>query len=194
MPILSPPSTIHSTPTRNKTACLLLNRSKARSNENKLVIYFLLVFCAASCHISASPRCRFSAIFLVLEYRIRCLKYIAYCWKPLACNLSLIVGQRMQSRFRRFKRCCGKILSKTFKFIHSKTFVDTFRKTLFTSEFIYPRESRRCKWKSCRWMRRPTAHFENTDCSLPKIILPVTNLTIFSTDILYGLVTVAKTT
>ena len=39
----------------------------------------------------------------------------------------------------------------------------SFRKTLFTSEFIYPRESRRRKWKSWRWMRRPTAHFKNTE-------------------------------
>ena len=137
--------------------------------------FALLAATSQLAHLSLLPH--FSCV------GIRCLKYIAYCWKPLACNLSLIVGQRMQSRFRRFKRCCGKILSKTFKFIHSKTFVDTFRKTLFTSEFIYPRESRRRKWKSCRWMRRPTAHFENTDCSLPKIFLPVTNLTIFSTDI-----------
>ena len=38
----------------------------------------------------------------------------------------------------------------------------SFSKTLFTSEFIYPRESRRRKWKSWRWMRRPTAYFENT--------------------------------
>ena len=40
--------------------------------------------------------------------------------------------------------------------------LDSFRETLFTSEFIYPRESRRRKWKSWRWMRRPTTHFENT--------------------------------
>ena len=38
----------------------------------------------------------------------------------------------------------------------------SFRIILFTSEFIYPRESRRRKWKRWRWMRRPTAHFENT--------------------------------
>jgi len=37
-----------------------------------------------------------------------------------------------------------------------------FRKTLFTSEFIYPGESRCCKRKSWHWMRRPTAYFENT--------------------------------
>ena len=49
--------------------------------------------------------------------------------------------------------------------------LDSFRETLFTSEFIYPelitliypRESRRCKWKSWRWMQRPTTHFENTE-------------------------------
>ena len=49
--------------------------------------------------------------------------------------------------------------------------LDSFRETLFTSEFIYPelitliypRESRRRKWKSWRWMQRPTTHFENTE-------------------------------
>ena len=40
--------------------------------------------------------------------------------------------------------------------------LDSFRKTSFTSEFIFPRESRRRKWKGWRWMRRPTTHFENT--------------------------------
>ena len=29
----------------------------------------------------------------------------------------------------------------------------SLRKTLFISECIYPRESRRRKWKSCRWMQ-----------------------------------------
>ena len=38
----------------------------------------------------------------------------------------------------------------------------SFRKTLFTPEFIYQRESRRRNWKSWRWMRRLTAYFENT--------------------------------
>ena len=46
----------------------------------------------------------------------------------------------------------------------------SFSKTLFSSEFIYPRESRRRKWKSWRWMRRPTAYFENTVCA-SKIVL-----------------------
>ena len=54
----------------------------------------------------------------------------------------------------RFKRWCGEILDETFKFIQSKTFVDTwlFKEILFISECIYPRESRRRNWKSCRWM------------------------------------------
>ena len=47
-------------------------------------------------------------------------------------------------------------------FTHKPLWIlDSFRKTLFTSEFIYPRESRRRKWKSWRGMRRPTTHFEN---------------------------------
>ena len=47
---------------------------------------------------------------------------------------------------------------KLFKFIY----LQTLSWTLGPFE-IDPRESRRRKLKSCRWMRRPTAGFENTE-------------------------------
>ena len=56
-----------------------------------------------------------------------------------------------------FNQCCQNILSETFKFIY----LQTLSWTLGPFE-IDPRESRRRKLKSCRWMRRPTAGFENT--------------------------------
>ena len=143
---------------------ILLNRSKERNckferafcdiplitDQMKInwLLFFLLVFGASSCPISASPRCHFSAILLSLEYRICCLKYTAYFWKPQACNLSLIdvckqiqmiqamLWWNSQQDFQVYplKNLCGylALLGK-----------------LYTSEFIYPRESRRHKWKSC---------------------------------------------
>jgi len=58
----------------------------------------------------------------------------------------------------------------------------SFRKTLFTSEFIYPRESRCCKRKSWHWMRRLTAYFEHTVVLHPKgvrseiVVCPICSL------------------
>ena len=55
--------------------------------------------------------------------------------------------------------------------LNAKTFVDTW---LFSEKVIYFRiylpwrESRRRKWKSWRWMLRPTAYFENTGDANPK--------------------------
>ena len=58
----------------------------------------------------------------------------------------------------------GEILQKNFKFACSQQLCEDL--PLFIKRFIYHiiylRESRRCKSKSCRRMRRPTADFENT--------------------------------
>ena len=67
------------------------------------------------------------------------------------------LSQHCIAVYSMFNQCCQNILSETFKFIY----LQTLSWTLGPFE-IDPRESRRRKLKSCRWMRRPTAGFENT--------------------------------